>query len=919
MNVGLSAVAGPQLKKRNTLVLTQLRENSEYNDFIGRFYHFPKKYSSNFGTLPIEFVYCEGHQDGEGTYYGYGKIVSPPTEDKREPGFWFVEVTDYKPFLEPIGFKDSTGKVREFASPHYNPRNAVRRIAPDTLDEICLDGKIRLNFKADAHLIRVLGEQLIASEKVGILELIKNAYDAGASSCRVRIESVSSLEPLQHEDYLFPDLPGPVILVEDDGSGMTRDVIENGWLRPASTFKTKVKETLKLERARALHDGTLGAYDQLVAELKRERGGRIPLGEKGVGRFASHRLGRRLSLRTKVRELEYEYLLEIDWDKFDDGGTGVQDLESIGVSLTRQAPSRDYGERGSGTQLVISGGREGFSWNRDTIMGLHQSVISLNSPNPSPKTTISNAGFRAFLECPQIGDLPREIRSKAFEPAFSFDGLVDEDGLLDYTLLFHPPQSVPMPPETLAEKALDLRSAKQRHWGVPGSDHLRRPECGGFYLHVDVWYRRRPWMATSGPDGKEFIDYLTNFGGISIFRDGINIFPAEWGAESDWLDLSKRHIKQAFRMSYYNMIGNLEISQTSNVGLIDKTNREGLIANQGSKDLTALVQAIITTVIETQFIGKRDEYTRLTGDEGRDPRVLVDAAKRGAAVISAISDSYPVQEDPFGILMPIGSPGERVAGLINLSASLKNLQKSIKLIEESQELLTEQAGYGMAVAVSVHEIAKIAANFYAGVSHLLKSDDPDRKSLANLKEASASLQSELKRLGPLRAIRGESETTFSLGKAIVFATEMFRSRFDKAGITVEVNGKDAFMIHGRYGAVVQILSNLMDNCCYWLGMAAKNKRKIEIAISSTHRTVVVADSGPGIDPVILRYLFQPGYSMRIPPSGLGLYIVRYYMQSMKGDAYSTAQRERVEGMAGAQFTLDFGGVPSERPLGEAKK
>ena len=73
----------------------------------------------------------------------------------------------------------------------------------------------------------------------------------------------------------------------------------------------------------------------------------------------------------------------------------------------------------------------------------------------------------------------------------------------------------------------------------------------------------------------------------------------------------------------------------------------------------------------------------------------------------------------------------------------------------------------MAVAVSVHEIAKIAGNFYAGVTHLLKSDAPDVESLNNLKEASASLQSELRRLSPLRAIKSESETEFGVRRQSV--------------------------------------------------------------------------------------------------------------------------------------------------------
>ncbi|HEY4951694.1 MAG TPA: sensor histidine kinase [Candidatus Acidoferrales bacterium] len=903
---------------RNSLVLTQLRESSEYNDFVGQFYHFPDKYEGQFKALPIEFVYYEGTEHGEGVYFGYGKIVSPPAKDKREPGYSFAEVIDYKPFLEPVRFRDGNGKSREAASPHYNPRNAVRRISPEILDEICLDGKIRLNFRADAHLIRVLGEQLIASEKVGVLELIKNAYDAGASYCRVRIENVPTLLAFDKAQYLFPELPGPVLVIEDDGSGMTRDVIEYGWLRPASTIKTVVKETIKQERAKAVAEGKLGSYNRLIAEIKKERGGRIPLGEKGVGRFASHRLGRRLLLKTKVKELDYEYILEVDWDTFEAGESGIQDLETVGVSLTRQAPSRDYGGKGSGTQLVIYGGREGFSWDQKTIEDLQRSIVSLNSPNPSPKSLGNGKGFRAFLECPQIGVLSIDKTASAFPPTFSFDGLVDESGILEYTLKFQPPKNVPMPREESSEKNFDLRKANIGYWSRTGADGLREPECGSFYLHLDVWYRKSPWIASTGPDGKEFIEYLTNFGGISIYRDEINIFPAEWGAETDWLSLSKRHIKQGFRMSYYNMIGNLEINQATNVELIDKTNREGLIANRASKDLTQLVHAIVSTVIETKFIAKREEYDDLTGDVVRDPKALTNYAKQGAAVMKEIKERYPVDEDPYKILDPLGKRGEREQGLVNLSSSLKNLQKSIGLIQEAQDLFTEQAGYGMAVAVSIHEIAKIAGNFYAGVSHLLKSDDPDVESLNNLKKASASLQSELRRLSPLRAIKSESETEFGVMKAIGFAVEVFRSRFEKAGIVIEVNGKENFKVYARYGALIQIFSNLFDNSCYWLGMVARSKRRIKIQIEPKHRTIIVADSGPGIDAVILPYLFQPGYSMRVPPSGLGLYICKYYMQSMRGNAYGTLERERIEGLTGAQFTLDFGSTPSERPVGAKK-
>jgi len=148
--------------QRNCLVLTQSRESSGYNDFVGRFYHFPDKCIGQFKNTPVEFVYYEPAKSGEGVYFGYGKILVQPTKDKKDADHYFVEITDYKPFVEPVSFKDDKGKIRESASPHYNAQNAVRKIPPLLLDEICLDGKIRLNFRADAHLIKVLGEQLIA-------------------------------------------------------------------------------------------------------------------------------------------------------------------------------------------------------------------------------------------------------------------------------------------------------------------------------------------------------------------------------------------------------------------------------------------------------------------------------------------------------------------------------------------------------------------------------------------------------------------------------------------------------------------------------------------------------------------------------------------------------------------------------------
>src|SRR5579862_733640 len=117
------------------------------------------------------------------------------------------------------------------------------------------------SFDPRARLVSVLGDQLIRNETVGIVELVKNSYDADASVVEVRIRGTKRSETTQ-------------IVIVDNGSGMDREIILGRWFEPATGEKER--EKLRRQRSPKYH--------------------RLPLGEKGVGRFAAHRLGRQLLL-----------------------------------------------------------------------------------------------------------------------------------------------------------------------------------------------------------------------------------------------------------------------------------------------------------------------------------------------------------------------------------------------------------------------------------------------------------------------------------------------------------------------------------------------------------------------------------------------------------------------------------------------
>lgn len=904
------------MEERNCLILSEYRTGGEYHDFIGKYYHFPvnaqKNYLNEFSKLPIEFVYTEPEKHGKGEFFGYGKITKPPFEDKREKGFYFVEISEYKEFSKPVYFKNKKGEILEkiHNAEYYNYNNAVRKIKPTFLDELCLDGGILLNFTADAHLVQVLGEQLIASERVGILELVKNAFDAGASKANVRIEKIPNLKEIPESLNKFNNYEGPVIIIEDNGSGMTKEQIEFGWLRPASTLKTNVKERIKLEKEKAIKSGKLDAFEKFYQVLKKENQGRIPLGEKGVGRFACHRLGKKLIIKSKTSENEYEYLLTINWDDFNIQAGGHKNLDDVTVTLTRQSPSRDYGQSNSGTQLIIYGGRDGFELTENEIREINRTILKLNTPNPSP--TSKTPLFEATFECPQVKELDEEIVYKKYDPVFRISGIVDEWGIFEYDYTFNPPYNIPLQSFALKNQKLDLKTLNSNHWlKIENNKKLwRKPACGEFFIHIDVWYRDRPWVDKSDDD---FLSYLKKYGGISVYRDGINVFSAEWGAESDWLGLRQRQIQQAFRMSYYHMIGNVEIEQSVNSDLIDKTNREGMIKNRASVDFTELVKTV-TFYVETDYIGKRDEYNKLTGDLVREPKKLKTFSKQSARILSNIAtNDYDLALDQYKLFDNIEEMGDisaRKGKLIELSKSLQNLEDNLKQIQEVQDMLTEQAGFGLGIAVALHEINKTTSNFYYGILEVIKNGKLDKAKLEDLKDTSKALESELLRLSPLRALRNEEPIQFKVSKSISYVQSVFARRFEALNIKFSYNKTQDFEIVSRYGALNQILTNLLDNSCYWLDNPDIKDRKIELLINASQRTIIFADSGPGIAESIMPYLFQPGYSLKFPPSGLGLYVSKHYMNLMKkrGDIYLARESDRIQGLKGAQFLLDFSKV-----------
>lgn len=765
-----------------------------------------------------------------------------------------------------------------------------------------------VNFIADVHLIQVLGEQLIGSEKVGLLELIKNAYDAGASKCDVWIESVPGLPDAELSDSQIVGMVGPVITIIDNGSGMNEASIRDGWLRPATRIKTSIKEQLKRERKEADRRGTRGEYEQLVKTLKDARGGRLPLGEKGVGRFATHRLGRYLILQTKVADESYEWVIEIDWDDFKAPDNNPYNLQDVPLKLLRRKPQRDYGPTESGTMLRIYGGREGFGWSPETLRQIGHAIALLRSPDKTKR----QEGFDVRFHCPQLSSEKFEVPTDTVPAPFECTAVVDEKGKAEIEIRFTAPKSLskPIPDQTWTE-LLDLRIPPEndkKYWQTEtGDPPLRLPACGPFSASIKFWFRTKEWIEY--PDWKEFTDYLDEFGGLGIFRDGLSILPAQAASKGDWLRLSGRHIEKGSRISYYQMWGSIDLLQEYTLGLIDRTSREGMLETQPFSDLRELVRSIVFA-LEFRVKEVRDSYNRMKRGERISESVLNSRVRAASQILGTVSSSYDFGTDQLGLSKIIGAPENPSKVVAEIAATFDELRREMGDLKAQSNALLEAAGYGIAISVSVHEIEKITSNLYFGLERLSKKKTPldqdTHGQIGQLGQTAQALLNELKRIAPLRVTRLEPRGKFNVRDSILAATGAFQLAWE--GFNIQFFGPPKasdFETTGSFGACSQVFANLFDNATYWLKASVPDGRRIIIQMDPVERKVVVADSGPGIADKMRSHLFELFYSLKNPPSGLGLYICRYYMRQMNGAIRESSDSERLPGIPGAHFTLVF--------------
>lgn len=661
--------------------------------------------------------------------------------------------------------------------------------------------KEKMIFKPRARLLLQLGDELIRNESIALLELVKNSYDADATNLKVIMERV--------------DEEDGVITIEDNGIGMDIDVIRNVWMEPGRTKSTLRRRT--------------------------EKFGRPILGEKGIGRFAVHKLGNVIELITRKKNSK-EVHIKIDWTIFEKAVY----LDETPIDVEVREPQVFTGEK-TGTKIIVTKFRQ--PWNRGMVRDVYRSWNSLRSPFESPESF--NIDFhidkKEWLE--GIIGLD-EIKENAL---FKFKCEIQGQEITKFVYDF-----VPFPTMTkLRKKRVTIEHPSvqklKKLLGRNGKPlDLSKFEIGKITFEGFIFDRDPKTLSLGVQDKQGFKNYLDDNGGVKVYRDGMRVY--DYGEKgNDWLNLDIRRVNvPAIRVSNNIIIAAVSINSESSTDLIEKTNREGFIENESYMAFSdAVLHAIY--VVETQRVIDKNQLRAYYGATPKAEPVVSRINELRITVNKKVKDKQVKEE---------------------VSDYLDKIEKDYIYINET---LLKSAGAGLSFSVVVHEADKI-------VDELLKILEKDQTSRISLlvKHLSKLLE------GYSFLIKKGGKHRWSVLEIVnqaIFNME-FRLKAHKIEIIKE-NEKAAknMIIRCSRNLIISTILNIIDNSIWWLEYAKIDKKKIFVTFSKERKgyfTIVIADNGNGFA-LPTEEITKPFVTAKPSGMGLGLHIAKEVMESHGGE------------------------------------
>ena len=530
-----------------------------------------------------------------------------------------------------------------------------------------------VRFTVDAGIITRLGDELVGKRETAVAELIKNSYDADATVVNVTFVNAWRV--------------GGTLLIDDNGLGMNREQLINGFMRLSSADKI---------------------HHPISPVFRRTRAGR-----KGIGRFAAQRLGNILTIITQTKESETALKVTIHWDDFESD----KYLNTIENTIEVVPKIKEQG-----TLLQIEDLKD--SWSDSYVKKIYRSISTLLQPYPLSQTVRNDEdpGFKTFFyrdvidEAHKIVDEVSEITQFALAV---MDTYVDKNGQAHWSMKcdkfnYHQESLIGRAPEDETSKMEYIRGVRAR-----------------------VYYFIYEASLLSGQKRTEIKAIAEEQGGVRLYRKGFRVLP--YGEKGDdWIGLDESARRQTIIAPHQNIsfFGLVEIDNDGAEILEETSSREGLIQNQAYDELVDyLYRAITAMVLKVADLRGRKGSANQKDWKKKNSTIRVDAAiEELRNIVENPQKASGDQEQCENSSSFYNQAKELLDTIVDARKEEKEEQQ--KLIDENN-MLRVLAGTGLVIGEFIHEINRFEPAFSADIEvlrHGITDEDSLQRKIMEMKE-----------------------------------------------------------------------------------------------------------------------------------------------------------------------------------------
>ena len=494
--------------------------------------------------------------------------------------------------------------------------------------------KENVRFSVDAGVINRLGKELVGRHETAVSELVKNSYDADALTV----------------DLYFKDCdnPGGTLTIEDSGLGMTRKQLIKGFMTISSSDKIHNPKSPRYDRTRA--------------------------GQKGIGRFATQRIGQELTIVTQTLKSDKALKVIIDWDKYE------MDSNLLLISNTIEEVEK---EKEEGTTLTIKNVRD--SWSDSMIKRAYKYISDLLQPFPLSdrfEKSESDPGFKATFY--RNNNVIIDEESAFFQHALAeIEAYVDEKGQGYYSFKSKK-LSIPEEVYLIGKKDRDDKFTDLKN------------------IHLKAYYFIYNSNKTSFIPKTVNTYILQNAkdnGGIRLYRNGFRVLPyAE--KDDDWLGLDASMRRRSIIAPHSNLhfFGFTEVIDKDGENFQELSSREGLLETNSLKELQDFGYKVLTDVAIK--ISQVRERKGTAGQKDWDKKTTKEIIKEVKKEFDEINT-----DDKGNITVKLKTINKKLIELEEAEEeeTLEREAKAKELLKEIQ-LLRILASLGLTIGEFVHEV-----------------------------------------------------------------------------------------------------------------------------------------------------------------------------------------------------------------------